>query len=368
MLKRCGSDEAAKAGGRTEEIGDQYRLRALCRRGSVAVLALGECTRQMLNDPMAQAEVQQPAVIETVGKAVLNALKLLHGAGFVHMDVKPSNIIKVRENLVEKWKLFDLDTSCKKRKPVGGFTHNYAAPELARASLTGGETPLADPKMDVWATGLVLLEMATLRPLVKPPAEGSDGNSAALEELAKEADDLQAGCRSSSRAQDGEPRPAPRAPRRRDAAAAAGDAECGPESAPLGGRVARKELLQPPVDHDCARSDHQGARQGDRGGRRGGQEGGEAAALPRPLAGAAAGAPLPAGQRRARRALLVLYPQAQGRRRRWWSLSLKQQMVLTPSTLIGGEAAGGAERLRHWAAQGVHPPAPQARQAGVLVL
>ena len=120
--------------------------------------------------------------------AVLHALKLLHGAGFVHMDVKPSNIIKVAGDggMFDKWKLFDLDTSRRKNEPVGGFTANYAAPELARASLKGDETPLADPKMDVWATGLVLLEMATLQPLVKPPAEGSDGNSAALEELAGE--------------------------------------------------------------------------------------------------------------------------------------------------------------------------------------
>jgi serine/threonine protein kinase len=86
-----------------------------------------------------------------LGLQVGSALRFLHGAGLVHLDVKPSNVIADAGAA----KLIDLSIA---RRPghvkPGLGTWCYLAPEQAR----GGEV---GPAADVWGLGLLLHEALT---------------------------------------------------------------------------------------------------------------------------------------------------------------------------------------------------------------
>jgi mitogen-activated protein kinase kinase kinase 17/18 len=81
---------------------------------------------------------------------VARGLAHVHGAGVVHGDVKPRNVVLGADG---RAKLADF--GCAGSRPVGG-TPAYMAPEVARGEAQG-------PAADVWALGCTVLEMATGR-------------------------------------------------------------------------------------------------------------------------------------------------------------------------------------------------------------
>ncbi|MGD9528218.1 serine/threonine-protein kinase [Pseudonocardia sp.] len=86
-----------------------------------------------------------------VGRHLCSALHYLHGSGYVHLDVKPSNVIADEGRA----KLIDLGLARRPgRCPAGVGTRLYMAPEQA----VGGEV---GPAADVWGIGLLLYEAAT---------------------------------------------------------------------------------------------------------------------------------------------------------------------------------------------------------------
>lgn len=88
-------------------------------------------------------------------------LKYLHESGFIHRDIKPENILLTSNDRVLK--IGDLGSTCnvKVGQPYTEYvaTRWYRSPECI---LTQG---WYCTKMDIWASGCVLYEMATGRPL-----------------------------------------------------------------------------------------------------------------------------------------------------------------------------------------------------------
>ena len=96
--------------------------------------------------------------------SVCDALAVAHGAGLVHRDVKPENILVARDGTV---KVADFGIAAMvdaDRTAPGGTipgTLRYLSPEQAAGREAG-------PASDVWAAGAVLCELVT----GKPPASG----------------------------------------------------------------------------------------------------------------------------------------------------------------------------------------------------
>lgn len=100
--------------------------------------------------------------VALLGRQLASALRYLHLAGYVHLDLKPSNVI-VQGGVA---KLIDLSIA---RRPGcghrGAGTDQYLSPEQARGDHAG-------PAADVWGLGAVLFECATGRPAFDPPRRG----------------------------------------------------------------------------------------------------------------------------------------------------------------------------------------------------
>jgi serine/threonine protein kinase len=109
-----------------------------------------------------------PAEVIRVGMQVGACLHYRHGEGLAHLDVKPSNVV-VREG---RTVLLDLDIAQKLGQPAPrGRPHGtrpYMAPEQCQRQ------PV-DLRMDLFALGAVLYELATSRPAFVSD-ESADGS------------------------------------------------------------------------------------------------------------------------------------------------------------------------------------------------
>jgi serine/threonine protein kinase len=108
------------------------------------------------------------ADLSYLGQQLCSALRYLHSRGYLHLDVKPSNIIASQGVA----RLIDLSLARPPgRCPAGTGTPGYMAPE----QLTGGEL---GPPADVWGIGLVLYEAATAtQPFDIPDVSLSTGSA-----------------------------------------------------------------------------------------------------------------------------------------------------------------------------------------------
>ena len=97
------------------------------------------------------------------------AVHVLHSRDIVHRDIKGSNLILSREGMV---KVLDFDVACKlnEQNPAPTFLAGspaYMAPEMVDSQgndfnnfISEGNVPLHDFKVDIWALGMTLLELA----------------------------------------------------------------------------------------------------------------------------------------------------------------------------------------------------------------
>ncbi|CAI6357632.1 unnamed protein product [Macrosiphum euphorbiae] len=106
--------------------------------------------------------------IKTYVYQMLEGLRYLHQNGFIHRDIKPENILLTSRDKILK--IGDFGTSC--QAIYGHQYKQYVATRWYRSPeclLTRG---WYNSKMDIWATGCVLYEIATGHPLF----DGRDEN------------------------------------------------------------------------------------------------------------------------------------------------------------------------------------------------
>ncbi|KAF9349144.1 F-box only protein 42 [Mortierella sp. AD094] len=111
--------------------------------------------------------------VKDIVKGVLRCLTWCHAKKIVYCDLKPTNIMRNRDDSRQQWKLIDMEssrTAGEERISVG--TVRYCPPEVAMGtslSATSGSTSTgvtAQYSMDLWTFGCLLYELFATRPLV----------------------------------------------------------------------------------------------------------------------------------------------------------------------------------------------------------
>jgi len=107
--------------------------------------------------------------VRTIAKAIVLAMAGLHSKGFVHLDMKPENLMIFDGQL----KLIDVDGCLEIGTLISlsdssiSFSPCYCAPEFASFVLgrEGADFP-ALPGLDSWSVGCTLCELVSLQPLL----------------------------------------------------------------------------------------------------------------------------------------------------------------------------------------------------------
>ncbi|MFF1283673.1 Stk1 family PASTA domain-containing Ser/Thr kinase [Streptomyces sp. NPDC058299] len=124
--------------------------------GSYVYLAMEYVAGCTLRDVLRERGAVQPRAALDVLEPVLAALGAAHRAGFVHRDMKPENVLigdDGRVKVADFGLVRSVDTVTSTTGAVLG-TVSYLAPEQI-------EQGTADPRVDVYACGVVLYEMLT---------------------------------------------------------------------------------------------------------------------------------------------------------------------------------------------------------------
>ena len=146
-----------------------------------------------LHTALVAREALQPALVANLGYSLARALDHISRAGWVHLDVKPSNIV-----LNASPRLLDFELArpaadaARMARPTG--TWHYMPPEQRAVGVAGGKASRIGPPADVYALALSLGEALAGRPLAEPSPrqlEAPPGRVGALlaEALATEPDD-----------------------------------------------------------------------------------------------------------------------------------------------------------------------------------
>mmetsp|Transcript_32135 Transcript_32135/g.88653 ORF Transcript_32135/g.88653 Transcript_32135/m.88653 type:complete len:666 (-) Transcript_32135:97-2094(-) len=110
-------------------------------------------------------------LVRNLSKAIVIALAGLHAKGFVHIDMKPENLMMFDGRL----KVIDVDGCVRSKSKIAiqdssiSFSPCYCAPEWARFLISEQtDTIVADPALDCWSVGMTLAELITFDAILKP--------------------------------------------------------------------------------------------------------------------------------------------------------------------------------------------------------
>jgi len=134
-----------------------------------------ELAQYSLHDFLAQRREQAKPLskdaVRHIAKAIMIAMSGLHAKGFVHIDMKPENMMMFNGRL----KVIDVDGCVRNGTKVNiqdssiSFSPCYCAPEWARFLIKGEEKHImASPALDVWSVGMTLCELVSLDAILKP--------------------------------------------------------------------------------------------------------------------------------------------------------------------------------------------------------
>lgn len=108
--------------------------------------------------------------VQTIAKSIVLAVAALHAKGFVHLDLKPENLMMFDGCL----KLIDVDGCMNSGTVVTvddfslSFTPCYCAPEWARFLVHPDiNTIKVEPPLDAWSVAITMCELATLDPVLR---------------------------------------------------------------------------------------------------------------------------------------------------------------------------------------------------------
>lgn len=109
--------------------------------------------------------------VRNLARDVVQAAAALHDKGYVHLDLKPENMMFFNGRL----KIIDVDGCVEIGTVVSlqdsslSFSPCYCAPEWARFLQGGGQSEMVvKPQLDAWSIGLTLCELATLSAVLRP--------------------------------------------------------------------------------------------------------------------------------------------------------------------------------------------------------
>jgi len=120
--------------------------------------------RRKCKKPMRMPDVQR------VFKSMANMVALLHAHEYVHLDIKPENIMRTSDGA---WKLIDVDGAVKSNTKISveentiAFTPLYCAPEFARVLVEDSDYVHISRLMDVWSIGLTSLDLLLSQPALE---------------------------------------------------------------------------------------------------------------------------------------------------------------------------------------------------------
>jgi len=118
-----------------------------------------------------QVKPLQKDLVRNIARAIVLVVAGLHAKGFVHLDLKPENLMMFNGRL----KLIDVDGCVKTGTAVSiqdssiSFSPCYCAPEWARFLIEDADSKISVvPALDVWSVGMTICELVTLDAILKP--------------------------------------------------------------------------------------------------------------------------------------------------------------------------------------------------------
>lgn len=139
------------------------RLYVVMELGQQSLKEYLDLHRERRQAPSAEA-------VRSLSRSIVSVVAGLHAAGFVHLDLKPENIMMCGFRM----KLIDVDSctrvgaSVSARDSSISFSPVYCAPEWARFVIDPDKQAICvDPSLDVWSVGMTLCELVAMRPCLK---------------------------------------------------------------------------------------------------------------------------------------------------------------------------------------------------------
>ncbi|RSD13936.1 protein kinase domain-containing protein [Amycolatopsis eburnea] len=130
-------------------------LHDLVVEGDTVALVVDRVPGGSLRERLSASGTLLPAEIARIGAGIAAALQVVHDAGVVHGDVKPSNVLMDDTGAVRVPKLTDTGVALLAPRPAHtslATASKYAAPEVVRGGQPG-------PAADLYALGVVLYEL-----------------------------------------------------------------------------------------------------------------------------------------------------------------------------------------------------------------
>jgi len=134
-----------------------------------------ELAQQSLKDFVAKRRVESAPpskeTVRSITKAIILVMAGLHAKGFVHMDVKPENLMVFDGclKLIDVDGCVDIGTSISLNDPSISFSPIYCAPEWAGFLMGNEDASIsASPGLDTWSIGCTICELVTLDAVMRP--------------------------------------------------------------------------------------------------------------------------------------------------------------------------------------------------------
>jgi serine/threonine protein kinase len=98
---------------------------------------------------------------------IAERVRELHAAGYVHRDIKSSNVMWLPGR--NRWTVIDFGCAARTGSVATiGYSLAYAAPEAVQAREAGERAMVAYEALDAWSLGVLALELFSGKPTFSP--------------------------------------------------------------------------------------------------------------------------------------------------------------------------------------------------------